>query len=86
MVKWYDADRGVLTIIQFRMAIQIAQENMKTTHAQFIVTMITNALVTLKFIAKEESGQGKMGKPPHQTANIYVSAIRIRHFEYCVAE
>ena len=68
------------------MAIQIAQENMKTTHAQFIVTMITNALETLKFIAKEESGQGKMGKPPHQTANIYVSAIRIRHFEYCVAE
>ena len=86
VVKWYDADRGVLTIIQFRMAIQIAQENMKTTHAQFVVTMITNALETLKFIAKEESGQGKMGKPPHQTANIYVSTIRIRHFEYCVAE
>ena len=86
MVKWYDADRGVLTITQFLMAIHPAKENMKTTHAQFIVTMNTNALETLKFIAKEESGQGKMGKPPHQTANIYVSTISMTHFEYCVAE
>ena len=52
------------------MAIQTAQENVKTTHAQFIVTMNTNALETIKFIAKEESGQGKMGKPLHQTADI----------------
>ena len=70
MVKWYDADRGVLTITQFLMDIHPAQENMKTTHAQFIVTMNTNALETLKFIVKEESGQGKMGKPLHQTAGI----------------
>ena len=58
MVLWYDADRGVLTITQFLMAIHRVQEIMKTTHARFIVTTNTNSLETLKFIAKEESGQG----------------------------
>ena len=43
---------------------------MKTTHAQFIVTMNTNSLETLKFIVKEESGQGKMGNPDHQIAKV----------------
>ena len=70
MVIWYDADRGVLTITQFLMAIHRVQENMKTTHARFIVTTNTNSLETLQFIAKEESGQGELGKPLHQTVNI----------------
>ena len=70
MVLWYDADRGVLTITQFLMAIHRVQENMKTAHARFIVTTNTNSLETLKFIAKEESGQGEMGKPLHQSVNI----------------
>ena len=86
MVIWCDADRGVLTTTQYLMAVHRVQENMKTTHAQFIVTTTTNALETLKFIAKEESGQGKMGRPLHQPVDIYVSTIIIEHFEYCVAE
>ena len=70
MVLWYDADRGVLTITQFLMAIHRVQENTKMTHARFIVTTNTNSLETLKFIAKEEYGQGEMGTPLHQTVNI----------------
>ena len=70
MVLWYDADRGVLTITQFLMAIHRVQENTKMTHARFIVTTNTNSLEILKFIAKEEYGQGEMGKPLHQTVNI----------------
>ena len=43
---------------------------MKTTHAQFIVTMNTNSLETLKFIVKEESGRGKTGNPLHQIVKV----------------
>ena len=42
------------------MVIQNVKVVMKMTHAQFIVTTITNFKVTLKFFAKEVCGKIKM--------------------------
>lgn len=50
--------------------VVVAMVAMKTTHAQFIVTMNTNSLETLKFIVKEESGRGKTGNPLHQIVKV----------------
>lgn len=43
---------------------------MKMTHAQFIVTTITNSKEILKSTVKGESGQSKADNPPHLTAKI----------------
>ena len=71
MVPWYDADRDVLTVSQFLMDISHVQELvMKRTHAQFIVTTITNLKETRKSTVTEGSGQSKAENPPHLTAKI----------------
>ena len=71
MVPWYDADRDVVTVTQFLMDIPHVRELvMKMTHAQFIVTTITDLKETLKSTVTEESGQSKAEDPPHLTAKI----------------
>ena len=70
VVTWYDADRNVLIVTQYLMVTSHVPEVMKTIHARFIVTAITNSREYPKSIVKEEPGQTMMDNPLHPTVKV----------------